>query len=135
MHWSLIYLISEWSVRLIMLVYVPQRRSAAAARTWLLFIFLLPWPGLLVYGLFGRIYVPKRRIEQQQRASQRIRVVQEQMGGRSFAHPKLAVEAEAIEQYVARLGDFQAFGGNSIELLSEYAPAIERLIADIDAAE
>ena len=135
MHWSLVYLISEWTIRLVMLVYVPQRRSAAASRTWLLLIFLLPWPGLAVYALFGRIYVPKRRIEQQQRASQRIRAVQEQMGDRSFARPKLPPETEAIMQYAARLADFEAFSGNCIELLAEYADAIDRLIADIDAAQ
>ena len=73
MPWSLLYLISEWSIRFVMLAYVPQRRSAAASRTWLLLIFLLPWPGLILYALFGRIYLPKRRIAIQQLASRRIR--------------------------------------------------------------
>jgi cardiolipin synthase A/B len=68
MNWSLIYLCSEWVIRFVMLIYVPQRRSAAASRTWLLLIFLLPWPGLLLYALFGRIYVPRRRMEMQERA-------------------------------------------------------------------
>ena len=35
----------EWAIRLIMLAYVPQRRTTAAARSWLLLIFLLPIPG------------------------------------------------------------------------------------------
>ena len=39
------YLISEWLVRIIMLLYVPQRRSPASARAWLLLIFFLPIPG------------------------------------------------------------------------------------------
>ena len=135
MHWSLVYLISEWAIRLAMLVYVPQRRSAAASRTWLLLIFLLPWPGWGLYALFGRIYVPKRRIEQQQRASKRIRAVQEQMGERSFAHPSLPPACLAIVKYAAKLGDFEPFGGNHFELLDDYAGAIGRMIADIDAAE
>jgi cardiolipin synthase len=133
-HWSLVYLISEWTIRLVMLVYVPQRRSAAASRTWLLLIFLLPWPGWGLYALFGRIYVPKRRIEQQQRASLRIRAAQEQMGGRSFSHPKLPPETEAIVKYAARLGDFEPFGGNRIELLDDYGGAIDRLVDDINQA-
>jgi cardiolipin synthase len=134
MHWSYFYLISEWTVRLVMHVYVPQRRSAAASRTWLLLIFLLPLPGLALYALFGRIYVPKRRIEQQERASMRIRAVQEQMGERSFSHPKLPPESVSIVKYAARLGDFEPFGGNHVELLAEYGEAIDRLIVDIDAA-
>lgn len=118
-----------------MLVYVPQRRSAAASRTWLLLIFLLPWPGLAIYALFGRIYVPKRRIEQQRRASLLIQAVQKQMGERSFTHPQLPAEREAIVKYAARLADFEAFGGNQIELLADYAGAIERLVQDIEAAK
>src|SRR5271169_2527884 len=132
--WGLMYVLSEWAIRLVMLVYVPQRRSAAASRTWLLLIFLLPWPGLGLYALFGRIYVPRKRIEQQQRASARIRAVQQQMGHQPFSHPRLVPETLAIVKYAARLGDFEPFGGNRIELLAEYNDAIDRLVADIDAA-
>ena len=133
-HWSLLYLISEWAIRLAMLVYVPQRRSAAASRTWLLFIFLLPLPGLIVYALFGRIYVPRRRIEQQIRASAQIRKVQAQMGARPFAHPQLPVNLQPIVTLATRLGDFEPFGGNRVELLTDYDATLDRLVADIDAA-
>ena len=119
MHWSLVYLISEWAIRLVMLVYVPQRRSPAATRTWLLLIFLLPWPGLALYALFGRIYVPKHRLERQMRASQRIRAAQAQMGVRTFAHPKLPPNQASIVTLAARLGDFEPFGGNDVELLTD----------------
>src|SRR5579871_5144924 len=135
MHWSLVYLISEWAIRLAMLVYVPQRRSAAASRTWLLLIFLLPVPGFIAYLTFGRIYVPKRRIEQQTRASQRIRAVQEQMSTRTFATPKLPPEKAAIVTLARRLGDFEPFGGNQVELITDYAGYIERLVADINDAK
>lgn len=134
MHWSLIYLISEWAIRLVMLVYVPQRRSTAAARTWLLLIFFLPWPGLLLYAAFGRIYVSKKRIEQQMRASHRIRMGQEALGVRKFTCPKLPPDLEAIVTLAERLGDFEPFGGNRIELLTDYNGALDRLVADIDAA-
>ncbi len=134
MHWSLVYLISEWSIRLVMLVYVPQRRSAAATRTWLLFIFLLPWPGLVCYGLFGRIYVPRKRIEQQKRASQKIRAVQAQMGVRPLARPNLPPHLTPIVTLATRLADFQPLGGNRVELLADYQGYTSRLIADIDRA-
>jgi cardiolipin synthase len=134
MHWSLVYLISEWIIRLIMLVYVPQRRNAAAARTWLLLIFFLPWPGLLIYALFGRIYVSKKRIEQQLRASNRIRAAQSELNVRKFAGSMVPPDAALIPVLAAKLGDFEPFGGNQIELLTDYAAVIDRLVADIDAA-
>ncbi len=133
-HWSLIYLISAWLIRLVMLVYVPQRRSAAASRTWLLLIFLLPWPGLILYALFGRIYVPKRRLERQARASREIRRVQALVGPRAFARPELPPNLASIVTLATRLGDFEPFGGNRIELLADYDGAINRLLADIDGA-
>lgn len=135
MHWSLVYLITEWVIRLVMLVYVPQQRTAAASRTWLLLIFLLPWPGLVVYALFGRIYLPKQRIEQQLRASRVIRLAQEQMGSRPVAIPGLPDHLAPLVMLATKLGDFAPFGGNQVELLAEYSPFIDRLVADIDAAQ
>ena len=138
MHWSLVYLISEWAVRLVMLVYVPQKRNAAASRTWLLLIFLLPLPGLILYAMFGRIYLPRKRIAQQRRASRMIRATQEQMG----ASPALALEeappldpkCARLAAFARRLGDFPPVPGNQSELLADYDGMIARLIADIDAA-
>src|ERR1035437_6845127 len=68
-----LYYASEWVIRLAMLAYVPQRRSAAAARAWLLLIFLLPWPGLVIYAVFGRIRVSELRLDKLMRASRAIR--------------------------------------------------------------
>lgn len=132
--WSRLYHVSEWIVPLVMLIYVPQKRSTAAARTWLLLIFLLPWPGLLLYALFGRIHLPKRRIEQQERASRQIRAAQEQMGARLPANLELPPNLAASALLATRLGDFEPLGNNAIELLTDYAASIDRLIADIESA-
>jgi cardiolipin synthase len=133
-NWSLLYLGSEWAIRLVMLVYVPQRRAAAASRTWLLLIFLLPWPGLFLYAIFGRIYVSKKRLALQRRASHHIRAVQAKMAERAFAQSKLPVESASVALLASRLGDFQPFGGNQVELLTDYSDGINRLIADIATA-
>ena len=128
------YLISEWIIRIVMLIYVPQRRSTAATRTWLLLIFLLPWPGLVCYALFGRIHVPKFRLERQRRASRRIQDVQEQMGKRFSAFPALPPNIVPAAALAQRLGDFEPMGGNSVELFPDYGGSIDRLVADIDSA-
>ncbi|MEO6742025.1 MAG: cardiolipin synthase [Chthoniobacteraceae bacterium] len=133
-HWSVLYLTSEWAIRFIMLIYVPQRRTAAASRTWLLLIFLLPWPGLALYAMFGRIYVPKKRLELQERASARIHEVQAQIAARVGDTPVLPGHLSHLPLLAARLGDFEPFGGNRIELLADYQGSIERLIGDIGAA-
>jgi cardiolipin synthase len=133
--WSLLYLISEWGIRLVMLIYVPQRRSAAASRTWLLFIFLLPWPGVVLYWLFGRIYLPARRIQMQKRASRFIREAQAQIGARVAAEPDLPAALQFIPGLAHRLGDFETLAGNELELLTDYTGTVDRILGDIDAAQ
>jgi cardiolipin synthase A/B len=133
-YWSTLYLASEWAIRFVMLVYVPQQRPAAAARTWLLLIFLLPWPGLVLYALFGRIRVPRARIEQQMLASQRIVQAQLQQKPYFVCEPELPSYLAHIPGLAARLGDFGPFAGNAVELLPDYASSIARLVADIDSA-
>lgn len=117
-----------------MLVYVPQHRTAAAARTWLLLIFLLPWPGLLIYALFGRIRVPRARVEQQLLASRRIVQSQLQQNAHSICESELPSYLAHIPGLAARLGDFGAVAGNAIQLLPDYTDSISRLVADIDSA-
>jgi len=132
--WSLLYIASEWVIRLIMLVYVPQHRPAAASRTWLLLIFLVPWPGLALYALFGRIRVPRERIEQQMRASQRITEAQTHLQAPVVCQPQLPSYLTHVPGLAAELGDFDVFAGNNVEFLPDYAESLARLIGDIDAA-
>jgi cardiolipin synthase len=133
--WSFLYLCSEWAVRLTMLLYVPQRRSASAARTWLLFIFLLPWPGLAIYALVGRIRVPAFRRKLQEQASEQIKKAQAQIGAQIVAQPDLPAQLQIIPEQAKRLGMFEPFAGNAFEFLRDYEGSIDRLIQDIDTAK
>src|SRR5262245_37979714 len=133
--WTTAYIVAEWVIRIAMLIYVPQRRTPAAARTWLLLVFFWPVVGLVVYWVFGRIYYPQRRIEEQARASRYVREAQAEMRTeRAIEPPALDPLAARSAELTARLGDFDVWGGNRVELLDDYYGAIDRLVADIDAA-
>ena len=134
-HWSYLYLTSEWIIRLAMLLYVPQRRSASAARTWLLFIFLLPWPGLAIYALVGRIRVPAFRRKLQEQASEQIKKAQAQIGTQILAQLDLPSQLLIIPEQAKRFGMFEPFAGNAFEFLRDYEESIDRLIQDIDSAK
>ncbi|MFI5232038.1 MAG: cardiolipin synthase [Gemmatimonadales bacterium] len=129
-----LYYASEWAIRLAMLVYVPQRRSSAATRTWLLLIFLLPWPGLIAYAVFGRIRVPHVRRDKQTRASQAIRRAEAKYLAERSGLGVVPPAYESASTLAFETGDFVAFAGNDVELLDDYAGSIARLIGDIDAA-
>ena len=135
MPWATLYLLSEWIIRILMLIYVPQRRSAAASRTWLLLIFLLPWPGLQLYAMFGRIYVSQKRLQLQFRSSRHIKHIQEHLSNLMSAESSLPESLQPIVSLATQLGDFHPFAGNSVELLCDYDGTINRLIQDIDAAK
>lgn len=133
--WSEAYYASEWLIRLVMLFYVPTRRSPAAARTWLLLIFLLPWPGLIVYMAIGRIHFPKERLALQARAQKLIRAARDQMGvAPAWSEQPSPIVARAAA-LVQRLGEFVPRGGNEIGLLWDYQATIDALIGDIKNAK
>ncbi len=117
-----------------MLVYVPRQRNAAASRTWLLLIFLLPWLGLVCYALVGRIYLPKNRLARIGSASRKIRAAQEQMPACYSGQPSLPPNITPLAHLAACLGDFSPVGGNNVEILTDYSASIDRLLADIAAA-
>jgi cardiolipin synthase len=134
LSWTTAYIAAEWVIRIAMLVYVPQRRTPAAARTWLLLVFFCPLVGLVVYWVFGRIYYPRRRIEEQARASRYVREAQAEMRSeRAIVPPPLDPLAERAAELAARLGDFEAWGGTASSCWRTTG-SIDRLVADIDGA-
>ncbi len=133
--WGTLYLISEWAVRLSMLFYVPQRRSPAAARGWLLLIFFLPWPGLVLYAVFGRAYLPRQRLEMQRAVSRLVRDLQPRiLGDALVTQPALPPAFAPAVALAHQLADFAICRGNQVELLTDYRAGIDRILGDIAAA-
>lgn len=121
---------AEWCVRIGALALVPLRRSPAAARAWLLLIFFLPVPGLLLLLAIGRPRFPAWRTER----FRRLLPYFEQTARHLQPHAPALGEAAPIADLALRLGHMPATEGNEVELIDEYEAVIDRLIADIDAA-
>jgi cardiolipin synthase len=133
--WGTAYLISEWLARIVMLVYVPQRRSPASARAWLLLIFFLPALGVILYALIGRAYVPRRRLAKQARVIELLQSMPKRIAGPADTGQRLTVEISEAARLARNLGSFDVAGGNRIELLDNYQGSLERLLQDIHAAQ
>jgi cardiolipin synthase len=132
--WVELYGASEWSIRLAMLFYVPYRRDAAAARSWLLLIFFLPWLGLVLYALLGRAYLPKWRLARQKVVSETIDRVYRHAPLPPFREGAPAQLWPALD-LTGALSNFPVVGGNRFELIHDYQGALDRLVAAIDSAE
>jgi cardiolipin synthase len=133
-NWAALHLTTDWIIRLVMLVYVPQRRSPAAARSWLLLIFIFPIPGLVVYSIFGRPYLSSYRIRLQQRAAQLLHTAGKEFLQQYAARRELLGPFAQEVRLAQNLGDFGMVDGNQVELIADYDSAINRLVADIDTA-
>jgi cardiolipin synthase len=125
------YYAFEWAIRIGALIVVPQRRKPAAAMGWLLFIFFLPLPGLLLFLAIGRPSFPAwrtKRFHALMPYFQRVAV-------RLKADAPVNLGSDGpLSALADRLGHLPATGGNSVELIDDYDGVISRLIADIDAA-
>lgn len=127
-----VYYIIEWLVRIGALAVLPWRRSPAAVRSWLLLIFFLPIPGIVLFMLIGRPRFPRWRRDR----FARLKPLAADMARRLLAEasaPLGPVEQE-IADLTIRLGSLPAIGGNAIELIDEYDAVIDRLVADIGQA-
>jgi cardiolipin synthase len=134
--WAWIFFVSEWAIRLVMVVAVPFRRTPAAAKGWLLLIFFEPWVGLLFYFLIGRVRLPRWRREQQAKLPQAMAKVVGRLANQpSIFHPEVEPSLSQAVVLVNNLSGSPILGGNAVGLLVDYDGTIAQLAADIDRAE
>src|SRR5262249_48615563 len=134
--WAWIFFLSEWAIRLAMLVVVPFRRTPAAAKGWLLLIFFEPWLGLFLYFLIGRATLPRWQREQLAKLPQAMAKVLARLRNHpNVFHPDAGPALAQAVTLTENLGGMPILGGNVVELLVDYNGTIARIAADIDRAE
>ncbi|MBO9603662.1 MAG: cardiolipin synthase [Novosphingobium sp.] len=123
------YYALEWLIRIGALAIVPLRRSPGTAAGWLLLIFFLPVPAAVLYFFIGRPRFSGGR----ERRCRELHPFYADLANRL----ETAAGADAGETgaFAQTLGRMPAAGGNTIELLDDYDATIDRLAADIAAAQ
>jgi cardiolipin synthase len=135
-RWAWVFFLSEWAIRLAMLVVVPFRRTPAAAKGWLLLIFFEPWIGLLLYVLIGRAKLLRSQSEQLARLPRAMsKVIDRLRNHPNVFHPEVGPALSQAVTLAENLGQSPILGGNAVEILVDYDGTIARLVADIDAAK
>jgi len=134
--WALFLYVGEWVIRLVMLPVVVQRRDPSSATTWLLIIFFFPYFGLVLYLLIGENRLPRRRVEQHANLLRELQAIVERFRSHpNIVRPNLGQRAELAVTLAEKLADLPILGGNNVEFMTETDEVIDRLVADIDAAE
>lgn len=128
--------LSGWLISLVMLLWIPSRRSPEAAKGWLLLIFFLPWPGLALYWLIGRPYAPRWRKERLKRLVDELNPVAQRLArDPNIIKPTLGPQLDMSVTLAQNMGRLPIMSGNTVELLADYQKSINRLAQDIDAAQ
>ncbi len=134
--WSGWLLLAEWCIRVGMLFVVPSRHSSDAAKAWLLLIFFEPLAGTTLYLLMGRAKLPAWRTRREHEFRQRVApIVRRLRAHPNVFRPDLSDEHRRHGHLAERLGEMPILGGNAVEVLCHYNGMIDRLVADIDAAQ
>ena len=131
-----IYEAVEWAIRIGALLFVPFRRSADAARAWLLLMLFVPVPGLLLYLLIGRPSYPRSRRRRIAQAADLLSGASEEIGHSSACQrPDLPENFRQATRLIEAIGRFPALAGNQISLNSSYDGVIEEIVSAIDRAQ
>jgi len=135
-HWlATAELLTEWAIRLGALLVVPFRRGPEAAKSWLLLIFFLPIPGLILYFLIGRTNLPRSRLEILAKLPAVLRpTVTVLRQSPHIFHPRPGGDADGIRQVAQSLSGIDVLGGNAVDVHCNYREILQNIAADIDAA-
>ncbi|HET9223828.1 MAG TPA: phospholipase D-like domain-containing protein, partial [Roseiflexaceae bacterium] len=141
-NWGLINTIAymlAWVLFIVALFVVPRNRKPGEATAWLMLIFLLPFIGFLVYLVFGRPKLSKRRRAKQHTMSttiqQRVAAVQQRPDMAALVRPPIDARYRPFVALCEKLGGMPAYAGNKVELLADYEAAVARIIQEIDSAK
>ena len=129
----------SYLVGILALFFIPANRKPGEATAWLLLIFLAPILGAILFLLLGSPKLSKWRREQQQHMNERIKEFAEDAGQipelSPIVDPPLPARFEPHVNLIAQLTGMPAMAGNTVELLPDYAGAVDRIVRDIDAAK
>lgn len=141
MEWNWIAILGALSyvIGVLALFIIPANRKPGEATAWLLLIFLAPILGALLFLMLGHPKLSKWRRDQQQAINERIKNLAEEAEQipalRPIVDPPLSPRYEPFVQLISQLTGMPAMAGNTVELLPDYAGAVERIVQDIDAAQ
>ncbi len=134
--WTGLVLLVDNLIRVGALFVVPKNRRPTAGMAWLMAIFLLPIPGLLLFLLIGGNTLPKKRTAKQQIATKTIGEIadreQAQIGTDLRALPAGVSNAVILGR---TLGAQPMVRGNQASICIDYEESFAQIAAAIRAAK
>jgi cardiolipin synthase len=119
--------------------FIPANRKPGEATAWLLLIFLAPILGAILFLMLGNPKLSQWRRSQQRAMNERIKYLAEEAEQipvlRPIVDPPIPERFQPLVRLISRLSGMPVMAGNTIELLTDYVGAVERIVEDIDNAQ
>lgn len=136
---ALLIILLDITIRVAAIFVVPRNRKPTSALAWLMFIFVAPVPGILVYLLIGNPKLPKHRRDAQNTLdrviAKAIRSLERNQDNRKLvdvAPPEKYRNQAFMNEALTHL---PVSGGNKLDVLPHYNDVFASIVKDIDAAQ
>ena len=138
-NWITVAGMLSYVIGILALFIIPANRKPGEATAWLLLIFLAPIFGAILFLLLGNPKLSPWRREQQRAMNERIKYFAEEAERipqlQPIVDPLVPARFEPLVQLVTRLSGMPVMAGNTIELITDYWGAAQRIAQDIDKAQ
>ena len=134
--WAVFVLVVDNVIRLVALFLVPRNRRPTAGMAWLMAIFFLPVPGLIVFLILGSKKLPKQREEKQEAINQLVADISEREDSGLIADSRdMPLGLESAVRLGQSLGAQPMLRGNSASMTIDYELSFELMAEAIREAE
>ncbi len=137
--WTLGLTAATLALPFVMLFIVPRDRKPSSAIAWLLVIAILPWVGLVLFLILGNPRLPRdrrrRQLEMEQIFGEVVSQSLEDPRAQPWIRGVLPDSYTGLGKMGSRLGVLPPFGGNRVEVLSDYSGTIADIAKAIRQAQ
>ncbi|GGD24063.1 cardiolipin synthase [Microbacterium faecale] len=132
--WATFVVVIDMTIRITAIMFVPPGRRPTSAMAWLLLIFFLPVPGVLLFLLIGNPRLPKKRREVQSEVNSFLHAANDSLELGTLL-PNPPEWFESIVDMNRKLGALPLSGDNGARLISDYHESIRAMTEAVRGAQ
>ncbi|WP_336660942.1 cardiolipin synthase [Leucobacter sp. USHLN153] len=133
--WTWIVLIVDNLIRVVAVFVVPRNRRPTSGMAWLMAIFALPVPGLLLFLIIGSKRLPRSRERKQEAINHFVAQIAEQEADVITSPERLNFGLGSVVKLGRSLGAQPMLQGNTASICIDYEESFARMAEAIRAAE
>ena len=132
--WLILVFVTDVTVRILAIIFVPRNRRPTAAMAWLLAIYFIPLIGVFLFLLIGNPRLPRKRRKKQQQINDYIRTTSHGLDLGTL-RPDPPLWFAQLVRLNRNLGAMPLSGENDATLISGYRESIDEMAAAIRQAK